>query len=195
MVIAGKNEFDQYVTVHPTHEKYLNKMIDMYDEMALVVGRDMATGSFAKQFKDIDATEVDSSPVDLGDDFDELMKGSKTSSSTVPSEKRSHKRRRCSDMDDKYATLSTQIGEMASAMKSLNQTAAQYHKISNKVMKAEYSKLYNEVMKVDGHDELTLGSVFDYLVDNEKIANAFMVKSANLRKAWIDKFVSNGGHK
>ncbi|XP_030534137.2 uncharacterized protein LOC115743487 [Rhodamnia argentea] len=75
MVIAGKNEFDQYVTVHPTHEKYLNKMIDMYDEMALVVGRDMATGSFAKQFGDVDAMEIDSSSIDLGDDFDELMQG------------------------------------------------------------------------------------------------------------------------
>jgi len=60
-------------------------MIDMYYEMAMVVGRDMATGSFAKQFGDIDALEVDSSPVYLGDDFDESMKGSKTSFSNVHS--------------------------------------------------------------------------------------------------------------
>lgn len=169
-------------------------MIDMYDETTLAVGRDMAIGSFAKQFRDIDAMEVDSSPVDLGDDFDELMNGSKTASSTMPSKKRSHKRCKCSDMDDKYATLSTQIGEMASAMKALNQTTAEYYKISNDVMKAEYSKLYNEVMKVDEHDELTLGLVFDYLVENEKIANAFMVTGANLQKASIDKFVSKGEH-
>ncbi|KAF7849405.1 hypothetical protein BT93_L0831 [Corymbia citriodora subsp. variegata] len=117
MVIVGKMEFDEYVLVHHSNEKYLNKMIDMYDEIALVVGRDMATRSFAKQLGDIDATEVDSSLIDLGDDFDELMKGSKISSSTVPLEKR----QKCSDNDDKLATLSIHIGEMASVIKSLGQ--------------------------------------------------------------------------
>ena len=28
--------------MNPTHEKYLNKKIDMYDEMATVVGKDVA---------------------------------------------------------------------------------------------------------------------------------------------------------
>ncbi|KAL3754339.1 hypothetical protein ACJRO7_001555 [Eucalyptus globulus] len=156
MVIAGKNEFDQYVSVHPSHVKYLNKMIDMYDEMAVVVGRDIATGSFAKQFEDIDATKVDSSPVDLGDDFDdfhELMKGSKTCSSTVHFEKRSHKRRKGSNNDDKYVALSTQLREMALAIKSLAHTDVDHSQVY-------YSQLYNEVMKVDGYDEITLGSVF-----------------------------------
>ncbi|XP_030473383.1 uncharacterized protein At2g29880-like [Syzygium oleosum] len=180
MIIAGKKEFDEYVTVHPSHEKYLNKMIDMYDEMSLVVGRDMATGSFAKQLGDVDVTEVDSSPIDLDDDFDELMKGSKTSSSTVPSEKRAHKRRRCSDNDDKYAPFSKQLGEMALTIKSLGQSGI------------NYSQLYNEVMKVDGYDEVSLGSVFDYLVENENIGKAFMVKSVNLKKVWIDKFLAKG---
>ncbi|KAF8022266.1 hypothetical protein BT93_G2419 [Corymbia citriodora subsp. variegata] len=183
MVIAGKKEFDEYVSVHLSHEKYLNKMIDMYDEMALVVGRDMATGSFAKQLGDIDATEVDFSPIDIGDDFDELMKGSKTSSSTVPSEKRSHKRRKCFDNDDKLATLSTNIGEIASAIKSLSQNNIDPSQV-------HYSQLYDEVMKMDGYDEVTLGSIFDHLVENEKIGKAFMVKSANLQKVWIDKFLS-----
>ncbi|XP_030458785.2 uncharacterized protein LOC115679327 [Syzygium oleosum] len=155
-------------------------MIDMYDEMSLVVGRDMATGSFAKQLGDVDVTEVDSSPIDLDDDFDELMKGSKTSSSTVPSEKRAHKRRRCSDNDDKYAPFSKQLGEMALAIKSLGQGGV------------NYSQLYNEVMKVDGYDEVSLGSVFDYLVENEKIGKAFMVKSVTLKKVWIDKFLAKG---
>ncbi|KAF8011145.1 hypothetical protein BT93_J1689 [Corymbia citriodora subsp. variegata] len=165
MVIAGKKEFDEYV--HHSHEKYLNKMIDMYDEMALVVGRDMATRSFGKQLGDIDAIEVDTSPIDLGDDFDELMKGSKTSSFTVPSEKRSHKR------------------EMASAIKSLGQNNIDPSQV-------HYSRLYDGVMKMDGYNKVTLGSIFDHLVENEKIGKAFMVKSANLQKVWIDKFLSKG---
>ncbi|KAF7851785.1 hypothetical protein BT93_L2640 [Corymbia citriodora subsp. variegata] len=174
MVLAGKKEFDEYMSisflitfsplecsgVHPSHEKYLNKMIDMYDEMALVVGRDTATGSFAKQLGETQPPEavlIDSSPIDLGDNFNELMKGLKTSSST------------CSDNDDKLVILSTHIGEMALAIKSLGQNnidPSQLH----------YSRLYNEVMKMDGYDEVTLGSVFDHLVENEKIGKAFMVK-------------------
>lgn len=76
----------------------MGKIINMYDEMALVVMKDMATGSFTKQLRDIDVQlvmevmQVDSSPVDLSEDFDELMKGSKPSSSTMPFEKWSHKR-------------------------------------------------------------------------------------------------------
>ncbi|KAL3513007.1 hypothetical protein ACH5RR_025724 [Cinchona calisaya] len=38
---------------NPTHDKYINKKIDMYNEMALVVGKDLATGSFAKGFIDV----------------------------------------------------------------------------------------------------------------------------------------------
>jgi len=38
---------------NPTHEKYLNKKIDMYDEIAIVVGKDIARGSSAKLFDDV----------------------------------------------------------------------------------------------------------------------------------------------
>ncbi|KAJ8445218.1 hypothetical protein Cgig2_024424 [Carnegiea gigantea] len=41
-------------TANPTHEKYLNKKIDMYDEMAVVVGKDAARGSGAKSFDDVE---------------------------------------------------------------------------------------------------------------------------------------------
>ncbi|MBA0850245.1 hypothetical protein Goshw_027367, partial [Gossypium schwendimanii] len=36
------------------YEPVLNKSIDHYNEMALVVGKDMTTGSFAKTFSNID---------------------------------------------------------------------------------------------------------------------------------------------
>jgi len=42
----------------PEHEAFLNKKIEMYDEMALVVGKDMATGQFAKSFDDIEEETV-----------------------------------------------------------------------------------------------------------------------------------------
>ncbi|KAJ8428570.1 hypothetical protein Cgig2_000434 [Carnegiea gigantea] len=39
---------------NPTHEKYLNKKIDMYDEMATVVGNNIARGSGAKSSDDVE---------------------------------------------------------------------------------------------------------------------------------------------
>ncbi|KAL3726548.1 hypothetical protein ACJRO7_031447 [Eucalyptus globulus] len=130
--------------------------------------------------------------LDLGDDYDELMKGSKTSSST--SEKRSHKRRKCSNNDDKYVLLSTQLGEMASAIKSLASAIKSLAQRDVDHSQVYYSQLYKEVMKVDGYDEITLGSVFNHLIENEKIGKAFMVKSATLRKVWVEKFLSKGDH-
>ena len=39
---------------HRKHAEYLNKKIEMYNELAIVVGKDMATGSFAKSYVGID---------------------------------------------------------------------------------------------------------------------------------------------
>ena len=40
---------------HRKHAEYLNKKIEMYNELAIVVGKDMATGSFAKSYVVIEA--------------------------------------------------------------------------------------------------------------------------------------------
>jgi hypothetical protein len=45
-------------------------------------------------------------------------------------------------------------------------------------------------MKIEGFDEITLGDVFDHLVQHEMLAKAFMVKNANLRKIWVQNFVN-----
>ncbi|GAB4850086.1 hypothetical protein Ancab_029384 [Ancistrocladus abbreviatus] len=46
--------YTAYLSAHPTHDKYLNKKIDIYDEMDIVLGKDMARGDFAKSFVDIE---------------------------------------------------------------------------------------------------------------------------------------------
>ncbi|KAL3522702.1 hypothetical protein ACH5RR_015536 [Cinchona calisaya] len=53
MITASPNAHHDYVQKNPTHDKYINKEIDMNNEMALVVGKDLATGSFAKGFTDV----------------------------------------------------------------------------------------------------------------------------------------------
>ncbi|KAJ8420902.1 hypothetical protein Cgig2_028635 [Carnegiea gigantea] len=45
MIRMSLDVYDTYVEANPTYEKYLNKKIDMYDEMAIVVGNDIARGS------------------------------------------------------------------------------------------------------------------------------------------------------
>ncbi|MFQ6666117.1 hypothetical protein Gotur_032595, partial [Gossypium turneri] len=52
MITCDRATYDAAVMAHKKYEPFLNKSIDHYDEMALVVGKDMATGSFAKTFAD-----------------------------------------------------------------------------------------------------------------------------------------------
>ncbi|KAH7833638.1 hypothetical protein Vadar_008322 [Vaccinium darrowii] len=70
----------------------------------------------------------------------------------------------------------TQIGEVALAIKKLSDD------------QLDVKDLYAEVMKTKGFDEFTLASAFDHLVENEKMAKAFTVKSARLRRAWLEGF-------
>ncbi|PPS11473.1 hypothetical protein GOBAR_AA09173 [Gossypium barbadense] len=66
MITCDKATYDATVMAHKKYEPFLNKSIDHYDEMALVVGKDMATGSFARTFADIDLDDdnQDSVPID-----------------------------------------------------------------------------------------------------------------------------------
>ncbi|MFQ6642474.1 hypothetical protein Gotur_018508, partial [Gossypium turneri] len=66
MITCDRATYDATVMAHKKYGPYLNKSIDHYDEMTLVVGKDMATGSFARTFADIDLDDgnQDSVPVD-----------------------------------------------------------------------------------------------------------------------------------
>ncbi|KAF3627846.1 hypothetical protein FXO37_29646 [Capsicum annuum] len=46
-------------------------------------------------------------------------------------------------------------------------------------------KLYEEVMEIEGYNEEFLGDAFDYLVQSDTLAKAFMVKNQNLRKLYL----------
>ncbi|PPR88104.1 hypothetical protein GOBAR_AA32586 [Gossypium barbadense] len=52
MITCDRATYDAAVMVHKKYEPFLNKSIDHYDEMTLVVGKDMAIGSFARTFAD-----------------------------------------------------------------------------------------------------------------------------------------------
>ncbi|KAK5845322.1 hypothetical protein PVK06_001493 [Gossypium arboreum] len=65
VAVAISERFQVQCDAHKKYEPFLNKSIDHYDEMALVVGKDMAIGSFVKTFADIDLDDgnQDSVPI------------------------------------------------------------------------------------------------------------------------------------
>ncbi|XP_065631689.1 uncharacterized protein LOC136068460 [Quercus suber] len=54
MIMCDVKTFQEEVMVHQKHAEYLNKKIETYDELAIVVGKDTTTGSFSKSYVDIE---------------------------------------------------------------------------------------------------------------------------------------------
>ncbi|MFQ6657801.1 hypothetical protein Gotur_027329 [Gossypium turneri] len=75
MITCDRATYDAAVMAHKKYEPFLNKSIDHYDEMALVVGKDMATRSFSRTFPDIDLDDgnQDSVPIDYDNEVAEEL--------------------------------------------------------------------------------------------------------------------------
>ena len=166
-----------YEQTHPNHDKYVNKKLDMYEAMTIVVGKNMATENYAKSYADINLeenTEVQSISIENEGKYEETSKGKETSSSSA--QQRQHKKRNRMYEDDSVEKLSKKIGDVAFASLSKNQL--------------DVNKLYTEVMKIKGFEEITLGDTFDHLILNEMLAKAFMARNVNLRKSRVQNFVN-----
>ncbi|KAL3498016.1 hypothetical protein ACH5RR_040748 [Cinchona calisaya] len=158
MIIASPTVYHDYIQKNPSHDKFIHKKIDFYDEMALVVGKDMATGSFELVMqKEIPYSNASSS---------------ETNTSSCGA-KQHRKRNRSSDEIEK---ISERLGEVAAALTKLS---------TNKL---DVSSLYDEIMKMKGYEEEFLASVFDHLVQNEMLAKSFIVKSDRLRLNFLEDF-------
>ena len=157
----------------------------MYDELAIVVGKDTATGSFSKSYVDIenepdngDSTEFvadngEEGVVDKG-------KNAVESSTTGLGISKSRKKGRAPPSDDSALTnLSDQLKEIVVALKEINQGPV------------DYTALYSEVMAMvaNGYSEDMLATTFDHLCENKKAARRFLAKNAKLRKLWMDSFL------
>ena len=157
----------------------------MYDELAIVVGKDTTTGSFSKSYVNIenesdnrDSTEFvadngEEGVVDKG-------KNAVESSTTGLGISKSHKRGCAPPSDDSVLTdLSDQLKKIVVALKEINRGPV------------DYTALYSEVMAmvVDGYSEDMLATAFDHLCKNKKAAQGFLAKNAKLRKLWMDSFL------
>ena len=97
---------------HRKHAEFFNKRIEMYDDLAVVVGKDMATDSFAKSYIDLDTQQDNGDDIEIVADNGEegvMDKGEKgknvvelsTTGSTVL---KSHKRGHAPPNDDSVLT-------------------------------------------------------------------------------------------
>ena len=173
---------------HRKHAEFLNKRIEMYDELALVVGKDMATGSFAKSYIDLNTQQENGDDTENVADNDEkgvVDKGDKgknvvESSTTRSTASKSHARGRAPPNNDSvFIDLSNQFKEIVMALKEINRGPV------------DYTSLYSEVMAMvsDGYSEDMLATAFDHLCENKKATRGFLAKNAKLRKLGMDIYL------
>ncbi|KAK4606174.1 hypothetical protein RGQ29_000442, partial [Quercus rubra] len=186
MITCDAKTYQEEVMGASKHAEYLNKKIDFYDQLAIVVGKDTAVGGFSKSYVDLenepnngDSAEFVADNVEEG--VVEKGKNAVESSTTGSGISKSYKRGRAlSNADDSVLTdLSDQLKEIAVALKEINRGPV------------DYTALYNEVMAMmaDGYNEDMLATTFNHLCENEKTAHGFLAKNARLRKLWIDGFL------
>jgi hypothetical protein len=116
----------------------------MYNEMVIVVDKDMATKSFAKFFNDIEFEEHSYLEFD-----DASSKGKDATSSDSASTKRSHKKRSRDDSENSYSVIYEWLKEVTSALKALNKGI-------------DVNQLFEEVIKVERYDEFMFAFAFDH---------------------------------
>lgn len=156
----------------------------MYDELAIVVGKDTATGSFSKLYVDIENEPNNGDNTEIVADNGEegvVDKGKNAVESSITRSRisKSRKRGRAPPSDDSVLTdLFDQLKEIAVILKEINQGPVDYTSLYSKVM----------AMVADGYSEDMLATAFDHLCENKKATRGFLAKNAKLRKLWMDSF-------
>ncbi|KMS98414.1 hypothetical protein BVRB_4g092930 [Beta vulgaris subsp. vulgaris] len=108
----------------------------MFEEVAIVASKDMARGNFSKTFGDIQNTSS-------GQPSTTEIESTKSDSGTSSEPRSYRKMPRLEDEGGDLQHISTQLGEVVSALK----------KISDNQL--DVGKLYKEIMKLDDFEELS----------------------------------------
>ncbi|KAF3634519.1 hypothetical protein FXO38_25088 [Capsicum annuum] len=141
----------------------------MFDEMSLVCGNDR--GDCIKSFGDIDFDCFSEK------DNDNDIEGSSTGNGVQVNEssqvKASHKIKYSFEVQDVIGDISIKFEEVATEIGKMVDSHL------------DVTKLYEEVMAMEGEFS---GDTFDYLVQRDTLAKAFMVKNLKFRKMWLRRF-------
>ena len=140
--------------------------------MAIVVGKDMATGSYAFSWGDETPYNF---VVELDGESNLAVKEKITDSSSSHLKGRSY-RKRSHDVNEEsnYSEIASQLKEIAIAFKNQGPVDA--------------NELYEAVMTTEGFAEEMFASAFDYMIQEEKDGRAFMAKAPKLRKFWLENY-------
>ena len=140
--------------------------------MAIVVGKDVATGSYAFFWGD----ETPHNPVvELDGESNSAVKEKITDSSSSHSKGMSHRKRSHDAKEESnYSKVASQLKEIAIAFKNQGPVDA--------------NELYEAVISTEGFAEEMLASAFNFMIQEEKVGRAFMAKAPKLRKLWLENY-------
>ncbi|KAM3270025.1 hypothetical protein P3S67_029931 [Capsicum chacoense] len=140
----------------------------------LVCGNDRDKGDCATSFEDIDFDSFSKKDNDNDLEGPSIEKDVQvTEASQI---KASPKRKRSFEVQDVVGDISIKFGEVATIIGRMIDS------------RPDVTKLYQEVMAMEGYNKEFLGDAFDYLVQSDTLAKAFMVKNQNLHKVWLERF-------
>ncbi|PHT42657.1 hypothetical protein CQW23_16682 [Capsicum baccatum] len=146
----------------------------MFDEMSLVCGNDRARGDCAKSFEDTDFDSFSDKDNDNDLEGPSIKKDVQvTEASQI---KAIHKRKRSFEVQDVVGDISIKFGEVATGIGRMVDSSQ------------HVTKLYEEVMAMKGYNKEFLGDALYYLVQSDTLPKAFMVKTQNLCKVWLERF-------
>ncbi|MBA0645966.1 hypothetical protein Goklo_013990, partial [Gossypium klotzschianum] len=105
---------------HKKYEPFLSKSIDHHDEMTSIVGKDMATGSFARTFADIELDDGNQDSVLVNCDNEEVEEV-RTKVFSFGTSKRKRKNTQKSVVNKQIKFLGEQLGKIANALEQFTE--------------------------------------------------------------------------
>ncbi|KAJ3678622.1 hypothetical protein LUZ60_002425 [Juncus effusus] len=195
MISIDDEAYNEHIKNEPKDEPYLNKKIDMYDEMVTIFetewttnqeeGRPALTDGLDLILNEINAqnepaehstSPIRRSPLNNGErngnnnEFNDQSESAKWAMNKL-----------MKDISSKMGSLAKSMGDLANAVRSSSERGI-------------CEELYREVMKCEGYNEDLLGKAFDYLNEHTHLGRGFLVKSQRLRQDWLSEFFTSCGH-
>jgi len=175
---------------HPAAKPFINKPIENYEGLKIICGDDNATGSYATSLysdfgdkfgSDDNDNENNESPTEQqisesdgdGQSVPRVPNSPRVPTSPATSSTFRAQRAKGAKNNSMMSDLVYVVGEMAAAIKCPTHWS---------------ETLYGKVMEIQGFSEQSLEEAFDYLHDNENEGRRFLVKSLEMRSAWVGRF-------
>ncbi|KAJ6828987.1 uncharacterized protein M6B38_359275 [Iris pallida] len=217
IMMDGK-DYAKYIAANPRDEPFLNRHIELYDEMVFVCemffkcGNDHTFDPKENHPGGFDTHEINGGnhEITVGEDVNIFMDdedlgieevGEATPTIPPPSCRSPQPPPSKSPAVSTSSSSSRSNGKGGKRRKShhigdkLDYLACQIGELAEAIRSSHRgfsAELFSEIMKCEGYDEASLGKAFDYLNEHENVAKGFLVKNGNLRQAWLSEFFSLG---